>query len=222
MSCGGIALITLSQNTGFHIDLWAILILTAAIAQSLYSVGQKPLLTRYTAFECTAYAIWSGTIFLLIFSPGLVSDIQHSSFECNICGDLFRHLPRCSRLCQLGLCTFAPPSIYRCQFPLSCADCGNWDCLGLVRRSARNSCALRRSLRPCWCHSRQYTRTKRHALAISFMFIRTHLAEPLAAVICTLRRTARLVTAKLWQFSHCHAFSLQRLEYSPFSLKKHH
>lgn len=41
LSCGGIALITLSQSTGFHIDIWAILILTAAIAQSLYSVGQN-------------------------------------------------------------------------------------------------------------------------------------------------------------------------------------
>lgn len=76
LSCGGIALITLSQSTGFHIDIWAILILTAAIAQSLYSVGQKPLLTRYTPFECAAYAIWSGTIFLLIFTPGLIGDIS--------------------------------------------------------------------------------------------------------------------------------------------------
>ena len=76
LSCGGIALITLSQSTGFHIDIWAILILTAAIAQSLYSVGQKPLLTRYTPFECTAYAIWSGTIFLLIFSLGLIGDLR--------------------------------------------------------------------------------------------------------------------------------------------------
>jgi drug/metabolite transporter (DMT)-like permease len=76
LSSGGIVLITLSQNTGFHIDLWAVLILTAAIAQSLYSVGQKPLLTRYTAFECTAFCIWAGTIFLLIFSPGLVEDIR--------------------------------------------------------------------------------------------------------------------------------------------------
>ena len=76
LSCGGITLITLSQSTGFHIDIWTILILTAAIAQSLYSVGQKPLLTRYTPFECTAYAIWSGTIFLLIFSPGLIGDLR--------------------------------------------------------------------------------------------------------------------------------------------------
>ena len=81
ISCGGIALITLSQNTTFHFDFWAILVLTAAIAQSLYSVGQKPLLSRYTAFECTAYAIWIGTVFLLIFSPGLLEELHNAPFH---------------------------------------------------------------------------------------------------------------------------------------------
>lgn len=71
VSCGGIALITLSQNASFHLDLWALLVVIAALAQSLYSVGQKPFLKRYTALECTSYAVWTGTICLLIFSPGL-------------------------------------------------------------------------------------------------------------------------------------------------------
>lgn len=51
VSCGGIALITLSQNTSFHLDLWALLVLMAALAQSLYSVGQKPLLTKRIAHQ---------------------------------------------------------------------------------------------------------------------------------------------------------------------------
>jgi drug/metabolite transporter (DMT)-like permease len=76
VSCGGIALITLSQNASFHLDLWALLVLMAAVAQSLYSVGQKPFLTRYTALECTAYALWAGTLFLLIFSPGLLEELR--------------------------------------------------------------------------------------------------------------------------------------------------
>jgi drug/metabolite transporter (DMT)-like permease len=76
VSCLGIAIITISQATQFHADLWALLVLSAALAQSLYSIGQKSLLTRYTAFECTAYAIWAGTIFLLPFSPGLLTEIR--------------------------------------------------------------------------------------------------------------------------------------------------
>jgi drug/metabolite transporter (DMT)-like permease len=79
ISCAGIALITLTQNASFRLDIWAILILLAAIAQSFYSVGQKPLLKRYTALECTAYAIWIGTIFLLIFSPGLLEEFHKAS-----------------------------------------------------------------------------------------------------------------------------------------------
>jgi len=76
ISCGGIAMITLGQNASFHLDLWAVLVLLAALAQSIYSVGQKPLLTRYTALECTAYAVWAGTFCLLIFSPGLLTEVR--------------------------------------------------------------------------------------------------------------------------------------------------
>jgi drug/metabolite transporter (DMT)-like permease len=76
LSCAGIAIITVSQMTEFHADMWALLVLSAALAQSIYSIGQKSLLSRYSAFECTAYAIWTGTIVLLIFSPGLLTEIR--------------------------------------------------------------------------------------------------------------------------------------------------
>ncbi|QBD76217.1 DMT family transporter [Ktedonosporobacter rubrisoli] len=81
ISCAGIAFITLSSTTSFQVDLWAVLVLSAAFAQSLYSIWQKALLSRYSAFECTAYAIWSGTIFLLIFSPGLLSEVRLAPFS---------------------------------------------------------------------------------------------------------------------------------------------
>jgi drug/metabolite transporter (DMT)-like permease len=81
VSCAGITLITVSQTTGFRVDAWALLVLSAAVAQSLYSIGQKSLLNRYSAFECTAYAIWIGTIFLLLFSPGLLTEIRLAPFS---------------------------------------------------------------------------------------------------------------------------------------------
>lgn len=80
ISCGGIAIITLSQTTEFRTDVWALLVLSAAFAQSLYSIGQKSLLNRYSAFECTAYAIWIGTVFLFLFSPGVLTEIRLAPF----------------------------------------------------------------------------------------------------------------------------------------------
>lgn len=76
VSCAGIAMITISQSGAFRIDGWALPVLSAAVAQSLYSVGQKTLLGRYSAFECTAYAIWLGTAFLLLFSPGVLTEMR--------------------------------------------------------------------------------------------------------------------------------------------------
>jgi drug/metabolite transporter (DMT)-like permease len=80
ISCGGIAIITISQTTIFRTDTWALLVLSAAFAQSLYSIGQKSLLKRYSAFECTAYAIWLGTLFLLPFSPGVLTEFRSAPF----------------------------------------------------------------------------------------------------------------------------------------------
>jgi drug/metabolite transporter (DMT)-like permease len=43
----------------------ALLILAAAVAQALFFVLQKPLLSRYRGFEVTCYAMWSGTLLAL-------------------------------------------------------------------------------------------------------------------------------------------------------------
>lgn len=76
LSCLGIAIVTLAQGTGLQFNFWALLVLTVALAQSLFSIGQKSLLDRYSVFECTAYSMWTGTIFLLIFTPGLLNEIS--------------------------------------------------------------------------------------------------------------------------------------------------
>lgn len=80
----GISIITLSRNAGLHLDGWSFLVLSAAVAQSLYSVGQKFLLARYTALECTAYAIWLGTVLLLVFTPGLFGAIRTAPLDATL------------------------------------------------------------------------------------------------------------------------------------------
>lgn len=78
ISFAGVSVIAFSTggSDGALFDPRALGILGAALAQSIYSVGQKPLLKRYTPIQFTTYAVWFGTLFLLVFAPGLVEEIQ--------------------------------------------------------------------------------------------------------------------------------------------------
>jgi drug/metabolite transporter (DMT)-like permease len=76
ISFAGVIVIALGGNQRLAFDPRAFLVLSAAFAQSLYFVGQKPLLTRYRPVEMTTYAIWAGTCFLLLFTPGLLRTVQ--------------------------------------------------------------------------------------------------------------------------------------------------
>lgn len=79
VSFTGIAVIALSGKQGVELNPRALLVLSAALAQSLYFVGQKSLLKRYSAVEVTTYAIWAGTCFLLLFFPGLLGAVWAAS-----------------------------------------------------------------------------------------------------------------------------------------------
>ena len=72
----GVSVIAFSSGGNATFDPRALVILAAALAQSIYSVGQKPLLKRYSPIQFTTYAIWFGTLFLLVFAPGLPQAIQ--------------------------------------------------------------------------------------------------------------------------------------------------
>ncbi|MBN1121336.1 MAG: DMT family transporter [Anaerolineae bacterium] len=76
VSFSGVALIALGEGEGFQFDPGAGLILIAAIATSIYFVGQKPLFERYSAMQMTCYTLWAGTLFMLVFLPGLPQAIS--------------------------------------------------------------------------------------------------------------------------------------------------
>lgn len=76
LSFVGVTVIALSNGSGLQLDPRAFIILLAALAQSIYTVGQKPLLKRYSPLQFTSYAIWFGAFFLLIFTPGLRTEIN--------------------------------------------------------------------------------------------------------------------------------------------------
>jgi drug/metabolite transporter (DMT)-like permease len=77
LSFAGVAVIAFgARRAGAPVDFSAFLVLGAALAQSIYFVAQKPYLRRYTAVQYTAYAVWAGTLLLLPFAPGLVTQLR--------------------------------------------------------------------------------------------------------------------------------------------------
>ncbi len=75
VSFGGVALISLGEGGSFGIDPGAFPILLAAVSESLFFVFQKPYLARYGSLRFTTYAIWAGTLAMLVFAPGLVGAV---------------------------------------------------------------------------------------------------------------------------------------------------
>ncbi|MGQ9683087.1 MAG: DMT family transporter [Anaerolineae bacterium] len=74
----GVAIIALGEGQGIRLEGRALAILAAALASCAYSLGQKRLLVRYKALQCTAWAIWAGTLFLLPFAAGLPSAVARA------------------------------------------------------------------------------------------------------------------------------------------------
>lgn len=67
----GIACITLGEHKQSGGGLGAWFVLLAALAQSVSFILMKPLFKRYSAIELTCYTVWTGTLCLSIFFPGL-------------------------------------------------------------------------------------------------------------------------------------------------------
>ena len=72
----GAVVIAFGQGGGVTFNADAVLILVAAVATSLYFIVSKPPLRRYSSIEFTSYAIWAGTVPMLVFLPGLLSQMQ--------------------------------------------------------------------------------------------------------------------------------------------------
>jgi drug/metabolite transporter (DMT)-like permease len=85
VSFAGAALIALGEGEGgIEFDPGALLILLSAVCTSIYFVGQKPLLKKYGAFQFTAYAIWAGTLFMLVLLPGLPQAIREAPTDATL------------------------------------------------------------------------------------------------------------------------------------------
>lgn len=83
LSLAGVALISSgsSDDLARGFNPYALLILAAALATSLYAVLQKRMFSRYTGFELATFVTLLGTIPLLIFAPGFVTDIRDANMS---------------------------------------------------------------------------------------------------------------------------------------------
>jgi drug/metabolite transporter (DMT)-like permease len=81
ISMFGIVLIMLSKTNSFNFHIGVLYVLIATFISGIYSVLQKPFLRKYHAIEVTAYIIWGATLFLLIYSPEMLTHLKSASWH---------------------------------------------------------------------------------------------------------------------------------------------
>lgn len=72
VSLAGATLVSVGEGNDFGFDPGAPLVLLSAVCVSVYFVLQKPYLRKYGVLAFTTYAIWTGTLFALVYLPGLL------------------------------------------------------------------------------------------------------------------------------------------------------
>lgn len=84
VSFAGIIIIGSTQVTEMQINTGVWLILTAAVATSIFNIIQKHILRKYTAIQATTYAITFGTLFMCIFLPDLMRELPTAPIGANL------------------------------------------------------------------------------------------------------------------------------------------
>ncbi len=84
LSFVGVIIVVLGQGGGLRFAPGALLILLASLSESVYFVIQKPYLKKYSGIELTTYTIWMATLFMLVYAPGLLQQIQTAPGEATI------------------------------------------------------------------------------------------------------------------------------------------
>lgn len=78
----GVAFISVGESSeNFSSNIGVLIILVASLSESIYFVFQNSYLKKYGFVAFTMYTIWSGTLFMLLFSPGLVEEISNTPID---------------------------------------------------------------------------------------------------------------------------------------------
>ena len=79
------AAIVVTGDRGFgHMDARGLLILLAAFSWSVYFSLQKRHSHRYDGLTMVCYTVWAGTVFLLIYLPGLLGEMLNAPTRVNV------------------------------------------------------------------------------------------------------------------------------------------
>jgi len=65
----GVGLIALGRGGALVLDRSALVLLAAAVMQAAYSMGQRPLLARYSALQVSTFAVLAALLWLAPFAP---------------------------------------------------------------------------------------------------------------------------------------------------------
>ena len=84
VSVSGVARISFGEGGAVALDPGSLLILLASLGSSLYNVFQKPLLKRYDPIAFTTYSMTAGTLFMLVFLPGLAGAISRAPLDATL------------------------------------------------------------------------------------------------------------------------------------------
>ncbi len=76
----GVVLIVVGDSgTGLTFNVFAWLIVIAAVSTSFYAILQRRMFQRYRPIEVAAFATWAGTLPMLVFLPGVAADVASAS-----------------------------------------------------------------------------------------------------------------------------------------------
>lgn len=70
VSLGGVALIAIGRGGRLVLDPPALIVVAAAAMQAAYSLGQRPLLARYSWLQVSTFTVLSALLWLTPFAPG--------------------------------------------------------------------------------------------------------------------------------------------------------
>lgn len=77
LSFAGVGLIAAGRGARLSFDPAALILLAAAALQAAYSMGQRPLLARYSAMQVSTFAAVSALAWLSPFAPGALARAAH-------------------------------------------------------------------------------------------------------------------------------------------------
>lgn len=80
----GAAIVVTGDRGLGHIDARGLLVLLAAFSWSIYFSLQKRHSHRYDGLTMVCYTVWSGTVFLLIYLPGLLGEVLNAPLRVNV------------------------------------------------------------------------------------------------------------------------------------------